>query len=111
MGNQFRLVNTPLNQMVPVKLKGLPAMALGYGLTGREGDVLVLIATGLPNKAVAERLSLSVNTVSHHLKNIFRKMRVNSRAGAVGKLLASASASTPTAARSQCSPRPIIENE
>lgn len=51
-------------------------------LTPRELDVLRLIATGLPNKAVAQRLSLSVYTVQADVSSILSKLRVSSRSAA-----------------------------
>jgi DNA-binding NarL/FixJ family response regulator len=51
-------------------------------LTTREEQILVLLSKGCSNKIIADRLDLSVYTVSHHLKNIFEKMHVSSRAEA-----------------------------
>jgi DNA-binding NarL/FixJ family response regulator len=45
--------------------------------------VLGLIATGLPNAAIASRLGLAGNTVGNHISNIFAKLRVASRAEAI----------------------------
>ncbi len=52
------------------------------GLTGREVEVLRLVASGLSNADIANVLYLSPKTVSRHLSNIFNKIEVNSRAGA-----------------------------
>lgn len=52
-------------------------------LTERERDILRLVASGLPNKALAERLSLSSNTVKWHMRNIFEKLHIASRMQAV----------------------------
>ena len=52
------------------------------GLTGREVQVLALVATGLTNHEVATELSISDHTVRRHLQNIFTKLGVSSRAGA-----------------------------
>jgi DNA-binding CsgD family transcriptional regulator len=51
-------------------------------LTGREVEVLRLVATGMTTRAVAGQLFLSEKTVSRHLSNIFAKLGVNSRAAA-----------------------------
>lgn len=52
------------------------------GLTGREMQVLRLVAAGLTNKAIARELALSGKTVDRHLSNIFAKTGVASRAAA-----------------------------
>lgn len=52
----------------------------GPGLTGREREVLTLIAEGLTGKAIAERLSLSPNTVERHRTNIMNKLGLHNRA-------------------------------
>ena len=54
-------------------------------LTERERDVLGLIARGLNNADIAERLSVSVKTVSNHISNIFSKLQVADRAQAIVK--------------------------
>jgi len=52
-------------------------------LTRREREVLVLVAQGLPNRAIAERLFLSVNTVRTHVQTILDKMGAHSKLEAV----------------------------
>ena len=52
-------------------------------LTGREMEVLGLLAEGLRNAEIAERLVVSVRTVDHHVSAILRKLDVGSRAQAV----------------------------
>jgi DNA-binding CsgD family transcriptional regulator/tetratricopeptide (TPR) repeat protein len=49
------------------------------GLTGREVEVLALIAGGLSNSAIAARLTLSGRTVDNHVSAIFRKLGVQTR--------------------------------
>lgn len=48
-------------------------------LTGRETEVLQLIARGLNNKEIGELLSISPNTVKAHLRNILEKLQLTSR--------------------------------
>jgi DNA-binding CsgD family transcriptional regulator len=52
------------------------------GLSAREIDVLRLVATGLTNAEVAEKLFLSFRTVDWHLGSIYRKLEIHSRAEA-----------------------------
>jgi len=52
-------------------------------LTEREHEVLVLIAQGLSNSEIAERLVLSLKTVRNHVSNIFGKLQVTDRARAI----------------------------
>ncbi len=52
------------------------------GLTGRELQVLRLLARGLTNKAIGEQLVISERTVDRHVSNIFSKAGVASRAAA-----------------------------
>jgi len=54
-------------------------------LTERERDVLLLLVTGLPNKAIAEKLFVSADTVKTHTLNIYRKMEVGNRSSAILK--------------------------
>jgi DNA-binding NarL/FixJ family response regulator len=49
------------------------------GLTAREVEVLELVATGLRNADIAERLFLSEKTVGHHVSAILRKLGVRTR--------------------------------
>jgi DNA-binding NarL/FixJ family response regulator len=53
--------------------------ALPGGLTGREAEVLALVAAGRSNREIAAALVLSHKTVARHLSNIFAKLGVSSR--------------------------------
>lgn len=48
-------------------------------LTGREGDVLELIAKGCTNKVIARQLDISEGTVKGHVKHILKKLGCRSR--------------------------------
>ena len=52
-------------------------------LTDREREILHLVSNGFSNKALADRLSLSTNTVKWHLRNIFEKLQIANRMQAV----------------------------
>jgi DNA-binding CsgD family transcriptional regulator len=52
------------------------------GLTAREGEVLVLLARGLSNKQIAERLVITPKTAGNHVEHIYAKIGASSRAAA-----------------------------
>ncbi|QDY79406.1 response regulator [Streptomyces qinzhouensis] len=60
-----------------------PVPKLPDGLTGREGEVLTLIADGLSNTEIARRLHISAATVKTHINNLFAKAGLHDRAQAV----------------------------
>lgn len=58
-------------------------------LTSREQDVLKLLAEGNSYSAIADQIYLSVDGVGYHIRNIYRKLQVNSKAEAVAKGISS----------------------
>ena len=62
-----------------------PSTVTGFGLSRRELEVLLLIAEGMSNGEIAERLFLSPNTVKTHCSRLFEKMDVKRRTQAVDK--------------------------
>jgi DNA-binding NarL/FixJ family response regulator len=74
-----------LTQQVAASLadKGRSQPTLAEPLTDREREVLRLLAQGLSNKNIAQKLYLSVRTVEGHLANIYGKLQVKSRTEAV----------------------------
>lgn len=56
---------------------------LGFDLTEREQEVLLLMTDGLSNRKIADRLMISHSTVKNHVSNIFSKLAVTSRTEAV----------------------------
>ena len=74
----------------PPKMEGLVEP-----LSERELEVLYLIAAGLRNKEIAEKLFISLNTVKTHLKNLYQKLGVNNRREAAHKALAILAANPP----------------
>jgi NarL family two-component system response regulator LiaR len=59
-----------------------------FGFTIRESEVAALLVEGLSNQRIADALCVSEHTVKSHLKSIFRKTGVSSRAQAIAGLLA-----------------------
>jgi DNA-binding NarL/FixJ family response regulator len=57
----------------------------GFGLSGREIEVLELVGDGLSNAAIAQQLRLSEKTVKNHLSNVFGKLDVTSRTEALAR--------------------------
>jgi len=58
---------------------------LKTGISKREWEVLVLMAEGLSNQEIAERLFVSLNTVKTHSSNLFAKLDVKRRTQAIEK--------------------------
>lgn len=50
-----------------------------FGLTSRELDVVGAVVSGFTNRDIAEKFSISEQTVKHHLRNIFDKLGVSNR--------------------------------
>lgn len=64
-----------------------PGAAPDYHLTNREKEVLACIVDGLAYKMIADKLSISYETVRSHVKKIYEKLHVASLTEAVGKAM------------------------
>lgn len=64
-----------------------PSSELAINLSPREQEIARLVAKGLPNKTIAIVLDISPWTVSTHLRRIFAKLEVSSRAEMVAHVL------------------------
>jgi DNA-binding NarL/FixJ family response regulator len=62
-----------------------PVVNLAEPLAPKEKAVLKLVVKGLPNKAIAGQLGMSEGTVKAHLRSIYRKLDVDSRAAAAAR--------------------------
>ena len=60
-----------------------PAQGLREPLTGRELEILHLLAAGLSNKEIGRRLSITLSTVKNHLHNLLAKLSVRRRREAI----------------------------
>lgn len=78
---------TKLMQSVAENLEIKPAEEASFNLTKTEKKILKLISNDLSYKMVAFELHLSIETVKTHVRNIYRKMSVNTCAGAVSKAM------------------------
>ena len=58
-----------------------------YGLTPRQREILQLLVEGQTMREIAGELNLSYHTVGNHLRNIYHKLHVRSRSGAVARAL------------------------
>jgi LuxR family maltose regulon positive regulatory protein len=67
------------------KSKLPPAQLVGEPLSKRELEVLHLIAQGLSNREISERLFLALNTVKGHNQKIYSKLKVQSRTEALAR--------------------------
>jgi DNA-binding CsgD family transcriptional regulator len=65
-------------------------------LSAREIEVLELIAAGLTNEAIAERLSISVRTVERHVSNIYAKLRLSGKSARAAAAVAFTTCKPPT---------------
>jgi two-component system nitrate/nitrite response regulator NarL len=59
--------------------RGPQLKANKFGLTPRELEIVAAVAVGRSNKVIAKKMSLSEQTVKHHLTNIFDKLGVSTR--------------------------------
>ncbi len=81
----------PMNAQIARKVldmfMGLTLPNGDYGLTGRESEILKLMVAGQNKRKIAEVLVISYFTVDTHIKNIYSKLHVHNRSGAITKVL------------------------
>jgi len=85
---------TELSVVLELEVDGLRCVMLvenaasAYGaLSPREQEIARMVGAGYPNKTIAARLGISSWTVSTHLRRMFAKLGVNSRAALVARVL------------------------
>lgn len=67
--------------------KNISANDYGYELSEREKEVLSRLADGYNYQEIANSLFISVDTVRHHIRNIYKKLHVHSQSEAVAKAI------------------------
>jgi DNA-binding NarL/FixJ family response regulator len=72
-------------RMVVRSFRATSAMPNANGLTGREAEILQLLAEGLSNKEIAQKMNIADGTVRNHLVSIFKKLHVRCRSEATAK--------------------------
>jgi DNA-binding NarL/FixJ family response regulator len=76
-----------------------PVKTADAQLTPREEDILGLLTQGYANKEIADRLSVSFDTVRTHLRHIYEKLHVRSRTEAATKYMRASQTSIPSEPR------------
>jgi DNA-binding NarL/FixJ family response regulator len=79
-----RIAKALLMHLQPVKSE-VSTEAGAHSLTRREEEILNYLAYGFTRNEIADKLKISINTVSIHIKNTYRKLDVNSGSKAVFK--------------------------
>lgn len=64
-----------------------PKRKLEEALTPKEQQVVQALVDGLSYKLIADRLCVGIETIRHHIKNIYKKLQVNSKAEVIAKSL------------------------
>ena len=84
--------NVPTTYMLaitsPEQLRqALYSFMLEFGLSDREVEICTMVARGMRNREIAEKLFIAESTVKDHVTSIFEKLDISSRAGIAPKLL------------------------
>jgi DNA-binding NarL/FixJ family response regulator len=80
-------MTSEIARMVVRSFQGPTSEPDAAGLTGREAEILMLLAEGLSNKEIANKANISAGTVRIHLGHIFKKLHVRCRTEAAAKYL------------------------
>lgn len=87
-GERVELVCSAVGTVRVIALREPEGVEPAHTLTPRERQVLLLVARGLTNTRIAERLDVSPATVRTHMEHVLRKLGVRSRSQAVARGLA-----------------------
>lgn len=86
------LIGIRIQRQEPMILRFVHAMAR-LPLSPQQREIALLIAQGKSNQEIAEGLAVTGNTVAYHVKQLFLKLDVHDRAGAIARISAGAAAS------------------
>jgi DNA-binding NarL/FixJ family response regulator len=64
-----------------------PIRRITHTLTSREIEVVESLVEGLSYKMIADKLSMKIDTVRYHIRNIYKKLQVNSKGEAISRYL------------------------
>lgn len=80
-------INARIARSVLEMFRIIKPKKMEYGLSKREEQILDLMVKGLAKPRIAEKIFLSPHTIDFHVRNIYRKLQVHSRQGAVAKAI------------------------
>ncbi|HEX9656406.1 MAG TPA: response regulator transcription factor [Bacteroidota bacterium] len=80
-------INPHIARKVLAMFAALSAPKTDYGLTKREAEILHLLLDDPSQRQIGEALHISHHTVNMHLRNIYAKLQVQSKSGAIAKAL------------------------
>lgn len=97
MQSEHALVGVHVVRKQPACLRFVNAMS-ALPLSPQQREIALLIARGGTNRDIAARLSVSINTVAYHIKQLFYKLRVHDRAGLLARINSTMDTTEPSAA-------------
>jgi DNA-binding NarL/FixJ family response regulator len=80
-------INPQIARKILVAFAALNTPSIDYGLTDHEQEILLQMTKGLTKKEIGEELCLSHHTIDTHIRNIYNRLHVNNRSGAIAKAL------------------------
>lgn len=83
------LVGVRIQRQEPTILRFVHSMGR-LPLSPQQREIALLLARGASNHEIADNLGVSVNTVAYHIKQLFQKLDVHDRAGAVSRIVSGA---------------------